>query len=307
VNDLSAAELGRWKDKAPPARAWKGKPGLDRAARTAEQDRAAGGRERRFVDLGGGRTARASVELKVFSKTRRIRAYLRWSDGGRSPVRYLGEVSETTRERNLAAAWRMAFELGLVILPEQSEDSWASSPAVRTVMRANRSRDTKPELALRSATHRLGLRYRVDTAPLEGLRRRADLVFPKAKVAVFSDGCYWHGCPDHHRPAQRNREFWREKITKNRERDQSTDEALTTAGWFVIRVWEHEDPVEAAKRIADAVRARALAPLPAAATTGHSPAAADPDGKGRQALRTGSSAAAIAPDHAPASTPAWRP
>lgn len=249
-------EAGRWKDKPPPARAWKGKPGLNRAARSAEQDRAAGGRERRIVDLGDGRTARASVQLKVLPKTRRIRAYLRWSDGGRSPERYLGEVSETTRARNLAAAWHMAFEQGLVIAPDASGDSWASSPAVRTVMRANRGRDTKPELALRAAVHKLGLRYRVDVAPLDGLRRRADLVFPGAKVAVFSDGCYWHGCPDHYRPAQRNSEFWSDKIGKNRERDRDTDEVLTSAGWRVIRVWEHEDPTEAAKYIASVIRER---------------------------------------------------
>ncbi|MEU9831683.1 very short patch repair endonuclease [Streptosporangium sp. NPDC048047] len=149
----------------------------------------------------------------------------------------------------------MAFEQGLVI-PLNPDTSWASSPAIRAVMQANRSRDTKPELALRSAAHRLGLRYRVDIAPLKGLRRRADLVFSKAKVAVFLDGCYWHGCPDHHRPAERNREFWSEKIAKNRDRDRNTDETLTAAGWLVIRVWEHENPVESANRIASAVRER---------------------------------------------------
>ncbi|MEU8270464.1 very short patch repair endonuclease [Sphaerisporangium sp. NPDC049002] len=256
MTDLAPTEPGRWKERPPPARAWRGKPGLDRAARTAEQDRAAGGRDRRLVDLGDGRTARASVELKVFPNTRRIRAYLRWSDGGKSPEVYLGEVCETTRSRNLAAAWRMAFEQSLVILSQTPDISWASSSAVRAIMKANRGRDTKPELALRSATHRLGLRYRVDVAPLKGLRRRADLVFSKAKVAVFLDGCYWHGCPDHHRPAQQNREFWSEKIAKNRERDRDTDETLAGAGWLVIRVWEHENPIESAKLIACAVRER---------------------------------------------------
>ncbi|MFF5264315.1 very short patch repair endonuclease [Actinomadura viridis] len=123
-------------------------------------------------------------------------------------------------------------------------------------MRSNRGRDTKPELALRSAAHRLGLRYRVDTAPVKDLRRRADLVFAKAKVAVFSDGCYWHGCPEHYRPARQNRQFWADKIEKNRARDRDTDMRLTDAGWLVIRVWEHEDPIEAADRIAKAVRGR---------------------------------------------------
>lgn len=252
----SDGERGRWREKPPPARAWRGRPGLDRAARTAEQDRAAGGHDRRLVDLGGGRTARASVELKVFRNTRRIRAYLRWSAGGKSPETYLGEVCETTRARNLAVGWRMAFEQELLMIPEPAADSWASSPAVRMVMKANRGRDTKPELALRSATHKLGLRYRVDTAPIKELRRRADLVFSKAKVAVFSDGCYWHGCPDHYRPARQNDVFWSDKISKNQARDRDTDAKLAEAGWLVIRVWEHEDPVEAAHRIAQAVRNR---------------------------------------------------
>ncbi|WP_344955968.1 very short patch repair endonuclease [Actinomadura miaoliensis] len=134
--------------------------------------------------------------------------------------------------------------------------SWASSPAVRSVMKANRGRDTRPELALRSAVHALGLRYRVDRRPISQLRRRADLVFTSAKVAVFSDGCYWHGCPDHHRPAKRNNEFWSEKIRTNQARDRETDRALSDEGWVVIRVWEHEDPRAAAERIAEVVRSR---------------------------------------------------
>ena len=74
-------------------------------------------------------------------------------------------------------------------------------------MQSNKSRDTKPELALRSAVHSLGLRYRVDARPLKALRRRADLVFPRAKVAVFLDGCFWHGCPVHHTVAAANASF----------------------------------------------------------------------------------------------------
>nr|WP_218824579.1 very short patch repair endonuclease [Asanoa hainanensis] len=156
----------------------------------------------------------------------------------------------------------MAFEQELLIVREASGASWASSPATRSVMRANRSRDTKPELALRSAIHRLGLRFRVDAPLVDGLRRRADVVFPKARIAVFSDGCYWHGCPEHYRPATQNGEFWREKIAANRARDGDTDERLRQAGWSVIRVWEHEDPVDAAERIAHVVRARSGASPP---------------------------------------------
>ncbi|MEO3839136.1 very short patch repair endonuclease [Nonomuraea sp. B10E8] len=125
-------------------------------------------------------------------------------------------------------------------------------------MRANRNRDTGPELRLRTAVHALGLRYRVSRRPLPELRRTADLVFTKAKVAVFVDGCYWHGCPEpaHFRPSQRNSEFWRDKIATNQERDQETGRLLREAGWVVIRVWEHENMAVAAARIADIVRGR---------------------------------------------------
>lgn len=132
--------------------------------------------------------------------------------------------------------------------------SWASSPAVRAVMRGNKGRDTKPELALRSAVHARGMRYRVGVRPVPQVRRTADIVFSRAKVAVFLDGCFWHGCPEHHRPAKRNTEFWDTKIKGNIDRDANTDALLRKAGWRVIRVWEHEDPAVAAERIAAAVR-----------------------------------------------------
>lgn len=132
--------------------------------------------------------------------------------------------------------------------------SWASSPAVRNVMRGNKGRDTKPELALRSAVHALGLRYRVGLRPVPQVRRTADLVFTKSRVAVFLDGCFWHGCPEHHRPAKVNSAFWTAKIAGNIARDGDTDSRLREAGWQVIRVWEHEAPADAAKRIREAVR-----------------------------------------------------
>ncbi|WP_083501893.1 very short patch repair endonuclease [Sphaerimonospora mesophila] len=126
----------------------------------------------------------------------------------------------------------------------------ASSEGVRKSMQANRGRDTKPELALRRAAHALGLRYRVSVRPLPAVRRTADLVFTRAKVAVFMDGCFWHGCPEHHTKSATNAEYWAEKVRKNRERDAETDHLLVESGWTVIRVWEHEDPSDAAKRIA---------------------------------------------------------
>lgn len=138
----------------------------------------------------------------------------------------------------------------------KNADSWASSPAVRNVMRGNRGRDTKPELALRSAVHALGMRYRVGLRPVPQIRRTADIVFTKAKVAVFLDGCFWHGCPEHHRPAQKHPDFWITKIEGNKTRDADTDSRLREAGWHVIRIWEHEDPIAAARVIKNAVGGR---------------------------------------------------
>jgi DNA mismatch endonuclease (patch repair protein) len=136
----------------------------------------------------------------------------------------------------------------------ENADSWASSPAVRNVMRANKGRDTKPELALRSAVHALGMRYRVGMRPVPQVRRTADIVFTRAKIAVFLDGCFWHGCPEHHRPAKKNSDFWDAKIKGNVTRDADTDARLREVGWQVIRVWEHESPSVAAQRIQAAVK-----------------------------------------------------
>ncbi len=123
-------------------------------------------------------------------------------------------------------------------------------------MRSNRPRDTKPELALRSAVHRLGLRYRVGARPVPGLRRTGDLVFTRARVVVFLDGCFWHGCPEHHTVARTNSGYWADKVRTNRERDARTNRLLEDAGWCIVRVWEHEDPREAALRVAEVVRSR---------------------------------------------------
>lgn len=115
-------------------------------------------------------------------------------------------------------------------------------------------RDTKPEIVLRRLLHARGLRFRVDR-PVQGVRRRrADIVFGPAKLVVFVDGCFWHGCPEHATWPANNADFWREKIETNRLRDRDTDERLAAEGWDVVRVWEHEDPVQAADRIAQRVR-----------------------------------------------------
>lgn len=123
-------------------------------------------------------------------------------------------------------------------------------------MRGNRSRDTGPELALRRLLHRRGLRYRVDFAPLPGVRRRADIVFTRAKVAVFVDGCFWHSCPEHGTTPVRNADYWVPKLQRNQDRDRETDAQLVTAGWTVVRVWEHEPVDSAAERVEQVVRER---------------------------------------------------
>ncbi|MEU5826130.1 very short patch repair endonuclease [Micromonospora tulbaghiae] len=121
-------------------------------------------------------------------------------------------------------------------------------------MQSNTGRDTKPELALRRAVHALGLRYFVSRRPIRSVRRTADLVFPRLRLAVFLDGCFWHGCPQHHTVAKTNAAFWAEKVTTNRRRDADTDARLTAEGWTVLRVWEHEAPAEAADRVAETVK-----------------------------------------------------
>jgi len=120
-------------------------------------------------------------------------------------------------------------------------------------MSGQRTRDTAVELAIRSALHRRGLRYRVHLKPLPGVRRSADIVFPKARVAVMVDGCFWHSCPDHATYPKANATWWREKLARNVERDRETDEQFSSAGWRVVRVWEHEAISDAVRRVEQAV------------------------------------------------------
>jgi DNA mismatch endonuclease, patch repair protein len=131
----------------------------------------------------------------------------------------------------------------------------ASTPETRRRMQQQRRKDTLPERTLRSILHRRGFRFRVDYQ-LPGLRRRADIVFPGKRVAVMVDGCFWHGCPQHATWPKQNAHWWRAKIEGNIVRDRDTDKRLARAGWLAIRVWEHEDPAEAAERIATALRNR---------------------------------------------------
>ena len=155
-------------------------------------------------------------------------------------------------------------------------------------MRANRRTDTKPELALRRALHRLGYRYRKDyRLDLDGGRRvRPDVVFTARKVAVFVDGCFWHACPEHGSKPRANDWYWGPKLVRNVERDRINDAALILAGWTVVRLWEHIPLDEAISTVVTALGAAtapasATAPTPAtapaSATATSAASAASPD------------------------------
>lgn len=107
---------------------------------------------------------------------------------------------------------------------------------------------------MRRIVHARGLRYRVNARPEAGIRRTADLLFTRARVAVFIDGCFWHGCPTHFTMPATNTDFWSAKINGNRRRDAQTTAALEDQGWIVLRFWEHERPLSVASRIIEVVR-----------------------------------------------------
>ncbi len=122
-------------------------------------------------------------------------------------------------------------------------------------MRANRARDTAPEIALRQALYARGLRYRVNARLIPESRMTVDIAFPRIRLAVEVHGCFWHGCPAHHRPATHNSSFWAAKIVGNIERDARKRDLLLASGWNLIVVWEHDDVATAVDEIAQWVRA----------------------------------------------------
>jgi DNA mismatch endonuclease (patch repair protein) len=131
-------------------------------------------------------------------------------------------------------------------------------------MTRNRRRDTRPERAVRRTLHARGLRFRVDyPLRLDALAVRPDIVFTRWRVAVFVDGCFWHGCPEHGNVPRRNREYWVPKLERNIARDRRVDDVLQDAGWRVVRAWEHEAPNEIAERVIAALvhgRERVVSP-----------------------------------------------
>jgi DNA mismatch endonuclease (patch repair protein) len=128
-------------------------------------------------------------------------------------------------------------------IPNLGRDPWVGvSPQRRRIMASNRRRDTTPEKRLRSILHHRGFRFRVDHPIRVPDRRpiRPDILFTRTRVAVFIDGCFWHGCPQHWKVPKSNSAYWSAKIEQNRQRDVATNRALAKAGWKVIRIWEHE-------------------------------------------------------------------
>jgi DNA mismatch endonuclease (patch repair protein) len=125
-------------------------------------------------------------------------------------------------------------------------------------MQTQRRRDTAPEVAIRKALHALGWRFRIDYK-VPSSRRRMDIAFPRLRVAVFVDGCFWHACPIHGSAPRQNADWWAEKLRKNVERDRDTDRLLAQLGWTVVRVWEHEDVAKSVRRLQSLLERRVRA------------------------------------------------
>lgn len=141
-----------------------------------------------------------------------------------------------------------------------------SSPEASRRMARVRQHGTDIEMELRKALYALGLRYRLQVTLLSKPRRVADIAFLSPRVAVFVDGCFWHGCPLHATWPKENAEFWRVKIETNCARDADTDRRLGELGWEVVRIWAHESPADAARRVSKIVETRKHTRQPAITT-----------------------------------------
>jgi DNA mismatch endonuclease (patch repair protein) len=128
----------------------------------------------------------------------------------------------------------------------------ASSPAALSRMKSQRQRDTGPEMALRRELHRRGYRYRVQARVLDG-RRRHDMVFASARVVVEVRGCFWHLCPEHGSIPKANGQWWQDKLNATRKRDLDTERQLAEAGWTLVVIWEHDDPIASSDRVEKAL------------------------------------------------------
>ena len=155
----------------------------------------------------------------------------------------------------MGAITSLSIERALVPTPK-SGGSWASSAGVRRSMQSNRSRDTRPEIELRSQLHKAGLRFRKHYRPIKGSRCEVDIAFTHWGVAIQLDGCFWHGCPQHATRPATNGEWWAAKLDGNVKRDRRTDETLSQAGWTVVRFWEHEPTEEVVFKIRELITNR---------------------------------------------------
>ena len=142
-----------------------------------------------------------------------------------------------------------SFSNGAIEIPPPPAPS---SPTARKVMLGNRS-ESSIERAVRSRLHRRGLRFRKHAAPVPGLRCHPDVVFTKARLAVFIDGCFWHRCPIHGSSPKANADYWKPKLDANVARDRRNDVALTEAGWTVLRCWAHQSVDEIVERVMSAM------------------------------------------------------
>jgi DNA (cytosine-5)-methyltransferase 1 len=183
---------------------------------------------------------------------------------------FTGTVSSRCRQIGNAVPPVLAQHLAAALASTLRPDSRPSRPRTitsvlavpapkpdessRARMMRQRRQGTKPENQLFDALQRQGLNVSRNVRPIDGLRREVDGCLLEAKVAIFVDGCFWHGCPVHSRPTKSNTLWWREKIDRNRARDVATDAALRASGWLVLRVWEHEDPALAAERVEAEIR-----------------------------------------------------
>lgn len=183
---------------------------------------------------------------------------------------FTGTVSSRCRQIGNAVppllAQHLAYALAKALDPESKPKkprrvtSVLAEPAPvpdeesRERMKRQPRKGTKPETVLFEGLVARGLNFERNVKPVEGLRREADGCLPSVKIAVFVDGCFWHGCPEHQVIPRSNRDYWVPKLRRNIDRDRGVDEVLTDAGWQVIRIWEHEDAEEAGNRVERAIQ-----------------------------------------------------
>lgn len=139
-------------------------------------------------------------------------------------------------------------------MPEREPSRARPEPALSAKMSSLARRDTAPELLLRRELHRRGLRFRVQLKVPGNRRRTIDIAFTRVRLAVYVDGCFWHGCPEHHVRPRSNSDWWKWKVERNQARDRDTDRHLGDVGWTVVRVWEHESCDLAADKVVSTYR-----------------------------------------------------